>query len=139
MDDAISETVRLYAEVRTYYANNPEDTIGISQRIDRVLEQSLDAYLYDIDSVTRDGVMMMFKRTLLIPERIAALAVEGVSPYNRPITEAELRQETPGMIPILLLRAILCYKFHYMPINMSHVKQWKRFCKFYMCKLPNND
>lgn len=138
MSDAITETVRLYAEVCAYYAANPEDKIGISQRFDAVLAQSLDAYLYDVDSVTQDGVRVMLRRSVLSAARIAELAAEGMTPYNRPITEAELRQEKPGMIPILLARAVLCMGFHFMPINTKHVTQWHRFCEYYARKIPNS-
>jgi len=102
-----------------------------------VLAQSLDAYLYDVDSVTQDSVRIMLKRSVLTPARIAELASEGMTLYNLPITEAELQQETPGMIPILLARAVLCIGFHYMLIKICYVTQWHRFCEHYARKLPN--
>ena len=100
-----------------------------------MLAQSLDAYLYDVDSVTQDSVRIMLKRSVLTPARIAELAAEGLNPYNRPVTEEELRQETPGMIPILLARAVLCIGFHSMPIKTSYITQWHRFCEHYFTKL----
>jgi hypothetical protein len=79
----------------------------------------------------------MLKRTVLTTEAVARMVEMGIKPYHIPITREELMRETPGMIPLLLARAILCWRFHHMPIMPRQMQHWKPFVHHYACKLPN--
>ena len=89
-------------------------------------------------SIRVGGVELMSTRQHHSEERLAELARDGIQPYNRPVTREELVQETPGMIPLLLARAVFCCRFHNMPIHPRLMgPNWPRFVDHYACKLPS--
>lgn len=133
---ACQEVLDLYLEACRYHLDNPDDTEGVTQRVDATMGRSMDLFLWDVESVTPDTTRIMFRRTVLTPERIAELAAEGMMPYQRPITLEELLAETPGMVPLLLARAVFCWKFHYMPVRTRLMQHWRRFVENYAERLP---
>ncbi len=143
MDDdafarAVDEVVALYQAVCDHHQANPREYEILSGMFGTMLGVALDHFVHDIDAVEVDAVRMMFRRTVLSEERLAELAQAGISPYNRPVTREELLQETPGMIPLLLARAVFCWKFHSMPIHARLMgPSWPILVKHYACKLPN--
>lgn len=142
MDDnafaaAVDEVVGLYTAICDHHQANPGEHEVLSNMFGTMLGVAMDHFIHDIDTVEVDAVRVMFRRTVLSEERIAELARDGISPYNRPVTREELLQETPGMIPLLLARAVLCWRFHSMPIHPRLMgPSWRRFVGHYACKLP---
>lgn len=136
-ESAVDEVVVLYHAICEYHKANPEERVVISGMFGRMLDVAMDHFLHDIDNVHMDAVKIMLRRTVLTEKRIAELARENINPYNRPVTREELLAETPGMIPLLLARAVLCWRFHYMPVYIQHIgPSWDRFAKNYISKLP---
>lgn len=133
---ACQEVLDLYLEACRHHLDNPEDADGITQRVDAMLGRSMDLFLWDVKSVTPETTHVMFRRTVITPERIAELAAQGMVPYHRPITLEELVAETPGMVPLLLGRAVFCWKFHCMPVQTIKMGSWRRFVENYAHLLP---
>jgi len=144
MDDnafagAVDEVVALYQAVCDHHQANPEEYEILSGMFGTMLGVALDHFVHDIDTVEVDTVRMVLHRTVLSETRLAELAQAGISPYNQPVTREELLQETPGMIPLLLARAVLCRRFHSMPIYPRLMgPSWPSFDKHYACKLTGD-
>lgn len=135
---AVDEVVALYQAVCDHHQANPQEYEVLSGMFGRMLERALDHFLHDIGSVTMEAVKVMFRRTVLTEERLAELSRDGIQPYNRPVTREELLAETPGMIPLLLARAVFCWRFHSMPIHPRLMgPSWPRLVEHYARLLPN--
>ena len=142
MDDeafagAVNEVLDLYQDLCEHHLANPDDRDGVTARCDAVFGAAMAHFLHDIDVITLDAVRLMFSRTVLTDERRIELAAKGIEPYHMPITREELMREAPGMIPLLLARAILCWRFHRMPMMPLQMRNWWPFVHHYACKIPN--
>lgn len=135
--EAIQEVHGLYMAACQHHEANPDDSEGISRLIDTMLGRSMDLFLGFIDAVTPETSRVVFRRTVLTDERRAELARDGMVPYQRPITLEELMAEQPGMVPLLLLRAAFCWRFHSWPVRAMDMRHWKRFVANYAERLPN--
>ena len=136
--NAVDEVVALYQAICDHHQADPQEREVLSEMFGTMLGVAMDHFVHDIDSVHPDAVKIMFRRTVLTEQRIAELAQEGIQPYNRPVTREELLAETPGTIPLLLARAVFCWRFHGMPIHPRLMgPSWTRFVGHYACKLPS--
>lgn len=88
----LDETMRLYRCCLD--AQQQRDYQGQPSTFDALLNQCLDAYLYDLGSVNPDNMLGMF-------ERFHARC------YPLPLTRHALESETAGMIPVLVAKMLL--------------------------------
>lgn len=144
MDDesfasAVNETHALYKDLIEYHLAHPHDSIGINSRLDILLTVAMDHFLYDVESVNPNEMDRIVNCTSRTEWRIDALAQQGMQPYNLPITCEELLHEAPGIIPVLLLRAVLSPTFHNIPFQPYQFHAtWMRFVNNYVRKITRN-
>jgi hypothetical protein len=121
----LDETIRLYGELLCLKEQQPRDYHGLSSAFDALLDQCLDAYLYDLDSVNPDNMLTMFKRARNAGQHGC---------YPLPLTRHALESETAGMIPVLIAKMLLCsHRFIPYVHCQGHLPvSWARFVRAYL-------
>lgn len=133
----VQEVTAQYHDLVENIILNPNHTDLVATQFDRLISSALNAFAYDVDSVTMEEADSIIRRITTRTDFIQELAQEGLTPFSCPITVEELTQVTPGMIPLMLGKACVSNNFHRIPAVLAKSPSWQKFVQLYACKLPS--
>jgi hypothetical protein len=133
----VQEVTAQYHELVDAVMLNPHDKLMVATKCERLLSTALDAFAYDVDSVTPEETAQAMRRITTREDSIQELTQEGLTPFSCPLTVEELMEVSPALIPLMLARACVSSNFHSMHVNFSQVTSWRKFVQLYARKLPS--